>query len=285
MVKAMQKPELEIIGWFGVTESQAVKPATPEALRCCMTNMSDKIGTQTPTEIRQAWLRRLCRQFLKLQTKFPVKDFLHEKGVPAWVENVEREVGAALCPTAAIKDGLELTPRGMGALLGHSCAFGVWMMEAFQYEMHRLEHKIDLSKYAPEQIEQGQKLFAGFVDDWYPALCRLAKRALSSAVDQSYEDMTEFLLAYSQAFARKPARLGMPDIGNSAFRIYFFLLNYWREVSLFKSVHQLHAVLVKNYGSHQVGELKRIEKICQRIGLSYRKPGRPRKLELIPTPA
>ena len=32
----------------------------------------------------------------------------------------------------------------------------------------------------------------------------------------------------------------------------------------------------KSMGEHRTGDLKRIEKICQRIGLHFRKPGRPK---------
>jgi hypothetical protein len=35
--------------------------------------------------------------------------------------------------------------------------------------------------------------------------------------------------------------------------------------------------LVKVFGTYRAGDLKRTEKICQRIELHYRKPGRPKK--------
>ena len=36
--------------------------------------------------------------------------------------------------------------------------------------------------------------------------------------------------------------------------------------------------LVKVFGPYRTGDLKRTEKICQRIGLRYRKAGRPKKI-------
>jgi hypothetical protein len=145
--------------------------------------------------------------------------------------------------------------------------------------------KIESTKFTPEQIEHGLKVLDGLVRVWYPALRRLAKRALCSCVDQPYEDMTEFLLAYSEAFSRKPKKPGMADIGNPTTEIYFFILTFWRAVSALRSVHQLHQNLVKVFGPHRVGDLKRIEKICQRIDLRFRKPGRPKRAETIQTPA
>ena len=48
--------------------------------------------------------------------------------------------------------------------------------------------------------------------------------------------------------------------------------------------HGKNKILVGVFGPHRVGELKRIEKICQRIDLHYRKPGRPKKAAVIQTP-
>ena len=42
------------------------------------------------------------------------------------------------------------------------------------------------------------------------------------------------------------------------------------------SVSALHTWLRKVMGEYRTGDLKRIEKICQRIGLHFRKPGRPK---------
>ncbi len=247
--------------------------------------MSEETTTVDVKELRKTWLKRLADEFLKLEPFFPVQNMVPDKGVPQWVENVGQELGATLFPVVRIKDDLNLTPRRMGALIGHSCALGVWMMEGLAHELNKPEQEIDLSKFTPEQIEQGKKYLNGIVNDWYPALRRLAKRSLCSCVDQPYEDMTEFLLAYSEAFSRKPKKPGLADIGNPTIEIYFFMFTFWRAINALRSVHQLHQRLVGVFGPHRVGELKRVEKICQRIDLHYRKPGRPQKSEIIQTPA
>jgi hypothetical protein len=89
--------------------------------------------------------------------------------------------------------------------------------------------------------------------------------------------MSEFLLAYAAAFAKKPEGKIGGEIGSTTIEIYFFLLWNWRAVRGLKSVRQLHEVLVKYVGKRETGNPERIVKICQRIGLSFRKPGRPRK--------
>ena len=230
-------------------------------------------------ERRRKWLRKLLDEFLKLGPMFPVPNFLPDNEIPKWVENVEREFGATMFSVARIKEGVELNPKKVGALIGHACANGVLMMEVLGdlLETPVVESKIDLSKFSEEQLAAGAESIRKIVLVWYPALRRLAKRALCSVVDQSYDDMTAFLLAYSEAFSRKPDRKGLGNVGNSATGIYLFMLWHWRRIHAMRSVHELHQCLRRVLGSQQVGDLKRIEKLCQRIGLSYRKPGRPKK--------
>lgn len=206
----------------------------------------------------------------------PVANFLPDASVPAWVEKLEREVGATMFPVAKLKEELKLTPKLLGAIIGHQCASAVWMMEWFYNEIEN-PREVDESKITPEKIKEAVRICTGLTENWYPELRRLAKRALCWCVDQPYDDMKEFLLAYSAAFAKKPSGTGFGNIGNSAFEIYNFMLIYWRAVERLNSVRHLHEVLVKVFGPYRVGELKRVEKICQRIDLHYRRRGRPQK--------
>jgi hypothetical protein len=127
-----------------------------------------------------------------------------------------------------------------------------------------------------EEREAGLIKFRRWIE-WYEALRRLAGRALKSCVYQSYEDMSAFLAAYSRALGRKPkAGAGLGDFGSTNFGIYHFMLWNWRAVERLDSVRALHDLLRRSMGEYRVGDLKRIEKNCLRVGLHFRKPGRPR---------
>ena len=232
---------------------------------------------------RQEWLRRLADEYIKLESAMPMmENFLPDEGCPKWVENIELEVGATMFPVAKLKEELKLTPGRLAAIIGHQCAIGVWLMEWLEDELEKPQ-SVDNAKLTPEQIQKGREILIKLTDDWYPALRRLAKRALCSCVDQPYDDMKEFLLAYAGAFAQKPTGPGLRGLGSSAFEIYNFMLFYWRIIDRLNSVHHLHETLVKVFGPYRTGDLKRTEKICQRIGLHYRKPGRPAKIKTIQT--
>ncbi|MGA3283428.1 MAG: hypothetical protein ABSD57_03070 [Verrucomicrobiota bacterium] len=232
---------------------------------------------------RTRWLRWLASELEKTEKNFPTET-LPDNEYPDWVRNVEREFSAAMLPVAKIKDFNVVTPKNMGALLGHSCAMAIWLLEWVVEGSKKLE--VEVKNCTNEPDLKAEKLPAKWrLDKWYRAMCRLAKNALRSSVDQTYEDMSEFLLGYSNAFARKPQTFKIGDFGNTTFEIYLFLLLYWKSVVQLKSVHDLHQVIVKILGAHRTGDLKRMEKICQRIGLRYRKPGRPKMRQTIQTPA
>lgn len=237
--------------------------------------MSEEVKAPDIAQRRQAWLRRLADEYIKLEAAFPMENFLPED-VPQWVTNLEREVGATMYPVAKLKEELKLTPKRLAAIIGHQCAIAVWMME-WLMEQFEGPQTVEDMKFTPEQIKQGEEFITRLAEEWYPALRRLAKRALASCVDQLYDDMKDFLLAYASAFAQKPNGYGAGGFGNTAFGIYNFMLINWRLVARLNSVHHLHEVLVKVFGPYQAGDLKRTEKICQRIGLHYRKAGRPKK--------
>lgn len=246
--------------------------------------MSEVTEEFNPQEHRAKWLKRLADEFEKLEPLMPIKFLPDGIEYPQWVLKVEREFSLVVMPSAKLKDSdLKMTPKRMGAVLGHTCEMAVWMNEWIN---HQIESDVPMNeassseKPLPEitedQLEKGLNVL-GSLGDWYLALRRLAKRALCSCVDQTYDNMTDFLLGYADAFSRKPKTFQASNMGNSTFEIYVFMLMYWRLIEVMNSVRQLHETLVTVMGT-RIGDQKRIEKICQRIGLTFRRPGRPKKL-------
>jgi hypothetical protein len=235
-------------------------------------------------EHRTKWLKRLANELDKLEPLMPIKLLPDGIEYPKWVMNVEREFSLVVLPSAKLKDpDVKITPKRMGAVLGHICEMAVWMMEWMGHQIENPDKKGEsdlpkesLAKITEEEWGKGLVTLNSLVD-WYLALRRLAKRALCSCVDQTYEDMTDFLLGYSDAFSRKPRTFQVGNIGNPTFEIYVFMLIFWQAINRLDSVRQLHELLVKVFGATRMGDQKRIEKICQRIGLSFRKVGRPKK--------
>jgi hypothetical protein len=59
--------------------------------------------------------------------------------------------------------------------------------------------------------------------------------------------------------------------------VHFYLVLFWQEVICYRSVAELHGRLRLIMGPRLAGKLKRIEAICRRLEIKFRKPGRPRK--------
>lgn len=228
-----------------------------------------------PVKHRQNWLKRLASELEKIEPLMPLKLLPGGVEYPQWVLNVEREFSLVMLPVAKLKSpDFKITPKRMGALLGHMCEMAVWTMEWLGSPSD--DHHEKDKPLTEAELKTGQEFLVS-LSDWYCAMRRFAKRALCSSVDQSYEDMTDFLLGYADAFSRKPKTMQAGNIGNPTFELYVFMLLLWPTIERMDSVRQFHEVLVKVIGAPRVGGQKRIEKICQRIGLSFRKPGRPQK--------
>lgn len=237
--------------------------------------MSSDERTITDEQRRRAWLIRIAEKVEVAEKLFPKALVLPEQQ-PAWVDNVEQAVGVVLLPVAKIKEIKErsdLTPRVFGALVGHMCAMAVWTMEWIASEGDLPPEQV--GKLSEEEIRRCQEVEHSF-GDWYAAMRRVAKFALCASVDQKYEDMSDFLLGYANAFASKPKTFKVGQMGGTTFEIYLFMMMFWRSVERFGSIHELHSRLGKIFGRYRVGNLRRIEKICERMDLHYRKPGRPR---------
>ena len=232
-------------------------------------------ASESPAEFDYAQHRkelflRLADELDRVEGLMPIKLLPDDIEYPQWVKNVEREFSLVMFPAAKLRNSKnELTSKRMGAMLGHLSEIAVWMMEAFNQNTQQIQMSED-------DYKKAQKFRADF-EDWYKSCRRLAKRSLCSCVDLNYQDMTDFLLGYADAFSRKPKTYKTGNLGSTTFEIYNCMLVYWRFVDQMQSVRQFHEWLVKIFGAQKIGDQKRTEKICQRMGLHFRKRGRPKE--------
>src|ERR1035438_3637404 len=147
--------------------------------------MSEVPTDFNPVEHRAKWLKRLADELDKTEALMPLKFLPDGVDYPPWVLKVEREFQLSVLPAAKLKDSdVKLTPKRMGALLGHMCEKAVWMMEWFNDQSENSDEKAETS-LSEDKLKKGQDTLISIVD-WYGAIRRLAKRALCSSVDQNY---------------------------------------------------------------------------------------------------
>jgi hypothetical protein len=232
---------------------------------------------------RDRWLNKLTHQVRIIYHQYPFPDSLPKENCPDWVCWVQQEYFNAMCPQLDLTETKALTASEIGGFLGYQCLYAVWLMDCVgaKFDAVFKDESANPDKYKnvileKEECEKAANYLCRLCG-WYEALQRLAGRALKSCVYQSYKDMSAFLLAFGKAFSRKPKTVsGFEDFGKTTFRIYHFMLWNWRAIAGLGSVRELHELLRKAIGEYKAGDLKRIEKICQRSGLHLRKPGRPK---------
>lgn len=94
------------------------------------------------------------------------------------------------------------------------------------------------------------------------------EKSLALASRQSYAEASEFFTAFAKALNKKPEDEQASNFHRTTTRVYWLMLTGWRSVERLDSVHELQQALCMYLEPHVVGSVKRIEKICQRLGLS-----------------
>jgi hypothetical protein len=83
-----------------------------------------------PVAHREKWLQRLKDELDKIEPLMPIKLLPEGVEYPQWVQNVEREFAQVMFPVAKLKEpDVKMTPKRMGAMLGHMCESAVWMKD------------------------------------------------------------------------------------------------------------------------------------------------------------
>jgi hypothetical protein len=227
-----------------------------------------------------AWLRQIVGLFETVENLQPDPEFLIGD-LPVWVNNVAREFTKSIFPTAHLRVATAWEPGEVGAIIGQQVAYwhhvGDWMASLAkrsesEEERRNQEQIWEYFKrlFGPDIQERVAEFFRALADDVLPAFTHAVSAALSIAIQQDYVPANRFFAAFSKALGRKPSRGS--GIGRTNTTIYVVMLTNWRQVEELGSIPALHEFLRKHIflTSQVVGDLKRIEKICERMQFSYR---------------
>jgi len=113
---------------------------------------------------------------------------------------------------------------------------------------------------------------------WRPIFKKFIDETLATAHERPYPESAAFLEAFGKAAVIKPDELATERTVGVSERIAFVMFLFWRQISRFSSVGELHRFL--SLAAAPMGiviSLKRVEKLCQRIGLKFKGRGRPKK--------
>jgi hypothetical protein len=204
---------------------------------------------------------------------------------PEWVGNLFVILLGVSHPGVKVKNAKKWKAKDLGRLLGRQYAFehSMWgevplspavLTEAAQgfSGMEKYAKKknpeVDLDELA-KQIEPEMK-------KWRPKFKKCMQEALASACDRPYVEAAAFFEAFGKAIVIKPDDLLTERTMGVGDKICWTMLMMWQDIERLESVAQLHRVFEKALKPQGiVVKYKRIEKLCQRIKLKFKGPGRP----------
>lgn len=242
----------------------------------------DKQAEQNQKESSmEPWVRDLLEKLIIVDQKRPEFPFL-QGDPPLWVKKVCMDFFTPSFVKTKLNWEMIVTPQVLGEIIGNQSV--IWLgVEQILFEIRKKPEKYhqiaeDLKRQTtPEQFNQLNDLWRQLIDQWRPAFRGFLKELAAKLLELEMEQWLAFGEGASQMAKKLPDDPESKDFPRTTTRIYFIMMVCWRAIEKFQTVHEFHEWLRKACGSQIVGDQKRVEKMCQRIGLSFGKPGRPKK--------
>jgi hypothetical protein len=194
-----------------------------------------------------------------------------ENEEPQWLKKVELEFAKTLTPTVNFKALKHKRPilsdaLILGQLVGHE--FAAWHPDS-----------LGMAE-AIERIKPEHRMFLeALVAYERPKRMKCVRKIMATANRQSFKDACSFFRGFSMAIQKGSiTETGQPAGETSTTIIYGMLVMWQYFIPRLQSVYELYKWLQLILGKSLINDIKgqkRIEKICERIGLSFRPPGRP----------
>lgn len=208
--------------------------------------------------------------------------------VPVWVQRATLRLDNTLfAPVTSALDEPKLTPYRAGFAMG-LIRWGEKKMQPDR-RLLALARKQRLSPWARRRIGSLFESFllrGGFISKAElsrsefipPKVYRYANQLERGPI----ANLAEFHRGYAEGL-QGVGRQSPGDRSDDSTEVLLILGMWWRHVVRFNTITELHAWLVRLLGP-RAGEKKRVEKICQRIGLRLGKRGRPKKIQTLVLP-
>lgn len=200
--------------------------------------------------------------------------------LPMWVQNLSHALFKSLIPDVKLKPISEWTAGEVGALYGHKVANIRFLFEGEEYSAKEFRKAFSFrNEGLPEEMIELRGMCAvaiRFIKRIWQTGCprfELAlSRTLSMAARAPHHESVRFFKAFSKAMQKVPSPTGEQARSTTATNVYFVMLISWRWVQSMPSAAALHKFLTNLLGPSVAGDPKRVEKICERLGLKFGQP-------------
>ena len=237
-------------------------------------NALSKVERGKLSDLERRWTEWLQAEVTKIAEAETVVPHPYEENPPDWFVKVRMELVEAYAPTIKFKNLLQKrSGQSMaltfGEFIGHHCS-------AWNQNSPGMAASCEL---VPEPSREGVKKY---LEKFRPKVLAAVEEALVLAARQQSQESIQFFRGYSLALQKGTLTETGRLVGETFRTKIFFMFAWfpgWLSMSHINSVREvfewLKIVLPKGELNDTNG-FKRVEKICQDIGLHFGPPGRPR---------
>ena len=204
--------------------------------------------------------------------------------VDGWQEKAATESVKPATPTVNWPKGKmdpARLPRFSGALVGHTvshhltmCQPEMWgpLCREWNEAVAKLSSVPALAGLNDLVLEESKNPFAESLLEFE----KVVGSVMRLAVSQSVTDQAEFFAAYSKALKCGSVGTDGKGVAMGSRSVAYQLIMFFGPIIrlYFKSVGDVHRLLVRLLGPSLAGDRKRTEEICKTIGLKFKGPGR-----------
>ena len=236
----------------------------------------------------RAWVKQTFDRYGKIEELQPVRfDLAGEP--PDWVWKVRATFFGIGYPGLNRKPLRKWTARDLGYYCGRQSALDsvIWnevpLSQTVLLEAERCiasMAKMNELNPNPKWPEVGRQMTAG-MKKWRIIFKRFINEVAIEARSRPYPEASAFAEGFGKGNVIKPNDLASEGKIGVGERIAWVMNMFWPAISKFESVAELHKLL--SAAAKPMGieiTLKRIEKLCQRIGLKFKGRGRPKKSKI-----
>lgn len=231
---------------------------------------------------QRKWVHQVLQKFTDLEAGLP-EIFAKDPEWPDWVYNLLIQLMGTSHPGSKIKQMNNWKAKDLGRFLGRQYAgefllqgkvpvtepvvldlekFGKWT----KIWNHQRNPDFDEAEFN-RQADEREKI-------WRPRFQQFMQETVASACTRPYIETRDFFEAFGKAMVMKPNEFEMERTLGVGDRICWTMLVMWPDIQRLKSISQLHQAFEKALKPKGIKvKYKRIEKLCQRIGLKFREGG------------
>jgi len=231
---------------------------------------------------QKKWVQQILKKFEALDDGLPeVGD--KDPGWPDWVYELYLRLMSISHPGSKLKNMKNWKAKDLGRFLGRQYA-GEFLIQGRVPVTPQVTRDAErFTNWSEDYIKKNRPDFnhAEFNQQfdarekvWRPRFLKFIQETLTSVCERPYIETRDFFEAYGKAMVMKPNEFETERTLGVGDKLCWVMIISWPQIERLKSIAQLHQIFEKALKPKGIViKYKRIEKLCQRIGLKFQAGG------------